>query len=245
MKVLIADDDLTACLLLERLIRSRGLQCDFVHDGSAAVLAMQNQEYALAFIDLFMPIENGDEAAARMNCASCKCQVPMMVGILSFEDDGLRKRCITAGMIDVIVKPFCRASVNRFMDLALTSSQTETLSSNKNQESISKSEYQTQTLSSADYLPPTLHLDREHNPSSLFSQPALDEVDLDWALEIVRSMVYLHERRTRKLAGNCPARRKSAAASAAERALRNAVATAAAGAEMPGPDPLGFGELMF
>ena len=189
MKVLIADDDLTTCLLLERLIRSRGLQCDFVHDGSAAVLAMQNQEYALAFIDLFMPIENGDEAVARMNCASCKCQVPMMVGILSFEDDGLRKRCITAGMVDVIVKPFCLSSVNGFVDLVLGSSiaLARSTCSCVPHPHIAFPLCQAQTLPYAESL------------ASSGTQPTpardLGELDPAWTLEFARSIIYLYERR--------------------------------------------------
>jgi CheY-like chemotaxis protein len=119
-RVLIADDDQTTCLIMENIVQSQGLLYDIVHDGAAAVEATRKNSYSLAFVDLVMPLENGDEASLRIRSGANTKKNPVIIGMISYENDDQRQQCISAGMDDVIVKPVDRCAVQRFISLALS-----------------------------------------------------------------------------------------------------------------------------
>ena len=114
-EALVADDDLTSCLLLRSIIASSGMSCDVVHTGCDAVNAVANQDYVVAFIDLIMPEQNGDEAAARIHSMKSGRSPPVLVGIISYENADQRNRCLAAGMSEVIAKPICREAVRSIL----------------------------------------------------------------------------------------------------------------------------------
>jgi two-component system chemotaxis response regulator CheY len=66
MRILIAEDDTTSCILLRKLLESSGT-CDVAVNGKEAVEAFrrareQGESYALVCLDIMMPEMDGQEA---------------------------------------------------------------------------------------------------------------------------------------------------------------------------------------
>jgi DNA-binding response OmpR family regulator len=61
MEILIADDDDVACELLAGVVAEFGFQPHCVHDGAAAMLAMQEKPYRMIICDWEMPVMDGPE----------------------------------------------------------------------------------------------------------------------------------------------------------------------------------------
>lgn len=58
-RVLVADDDETIRTLLFTILRRRGFGVDTARNGADAIEAMQRCRYAVALIDLMMPVKSG------------------------------------------------------------------------------------------------------------------------------------------------------------------------------------------
>lgn len=58
-RVLVADDDAAMRRLFEMLARRERIECDTVANGSEAVAALKQREYALLFLDIMMPRVDG------------------------------------------------------------------------------------------------------------------------------------------------------------------------------------------
>ena len=115
-KILIADDDVTSCLLLMKMAEGYGLTCHLVHNGADAARAAVDNEYLVVFMDLFMPIVSGFDATIKIKSTTSK--PPLIVGLLSFDEDNMRSKCLKAGMSDVMIKPFNREIVRKMIDYA-------------------------------------------------------------------------------------------------------------------------------
>ena len=58
-RMLIADDDAAIRRLFETLARRQGIECDTAVNGSEAIAALKQHEYALMFLDIMMPRIDG------------------------------------------------------------------------------------------------------------------------------------------------------------------------------------------
>ena len=139
--VLIVDDDVGACMVLQRMLSSLSFNCDFAIDGAEAVRAARRQNYDLIITDMLMPDKSGWDVATeiltqphdpsfpdfqltgydsplaqgrqeRPRARACGATgPPVVVGVLSQDEEGMRLRCADAGMSDVLVKPIDRTVI--------------------------------------------------------------------------------------------------------------------------------------
>src|SRR4051794_41955242 len=60
-RILVVDDDEAIRTLLFTVLRRRGFAVDMAKNGEEAIEAMQRCRYAVALVDLMMPVKNGWE----------------------------------------------------------------------------------------------------------------------------------------------------------------------------------------
>jgi PAS domain S-box-containing protein len=102
--ILIAEDDLSGSLLLERILRKQGVDILVVNDGQKAVAACrQNPVISLVLMDLKMPVLDGFEATKQIK--SFKPSLPI-IAITAYALSGDENRALKAGCDDYIAKPF-------------------------------------------------------------------------------------------------------------------------------------------
>ena len=110
-RVLVVDDNLTNCKVIQALLTRLGLQVSVVHDGQQAVDAITQGPPEcrpdLVFMDVSMPVMDGYEATRLIRDWEARQRIPATPVIAltanAFEDD--RQRCTQAGMNDFLTKP--------------------------------------------------------------------------------------------------------------------------------------------
>jgi CheY-like chemotaxis protein len=115
--ILIADDDLASCLILQKMLTDFGFCCDVVHDGVEAVQAACGKQYDMILLDLYMPVLSGIHAALAIR--SLRSRSPVLIGISSSHDCDEASLCKDAGMSGILVKPFRRELIARLIQTLL------------------------------------------------------------------------------------------------------------------------------
>jgi PAS domain S-box-containing protein len=106
-RLLLVEDDPTNQVVIKASLTKFGYHVDVVNDGSEAIKALENNDYALVLMDCMMPVLNGYEATAVIrNQASAvrNHEIPVIaLTAKAFEED--RDKCQAAGMNDFLSKP--------------------------------------------------------------------------------------------------------------------------------------------
>jgi two-component system response regulator QseB len=103
MRILLAEDDPMIGKSVQIGLRQEGHAVDWVHDGVAASLALENGVYELLLLDLGLPRQEGMEVLRRLRIGG----EPLPVLILTARDAVAdRIRGLDAGADDYLVKPF-------------------------------------------------------------------------------------------------------------------------------------------
>ena len=110
--VLVVDDDMAACMVLKRMVERLGWSCDIARNGVEAVAACSTNGYHVVFMDIFMPIKNGFEAALEIRNSSAN-ENPHIIGMVSIDDLDIRRKCRDSGMADVLCKPISRIALQQ------------------------------------------------------------------------------------------------------------------------------------
>lgn len=102
MRILVADDDPRALLLLEKFLRSRGHEVMTARDGSQTLTQFVAYNPELVLLDVNMPERSGYDVLAEIRATS---QVPViMVTVRDAPEDKVRG--LKAGADDYVTKPF-------------------------------------------------------------------------------------------------------------------------------------------
>lgn len=101
-EVLLVDDDADLCAMLARYLGGDGFAVTAVHDGEAAVTAMQQRGTAIVVLDIGLPGIDGFEVLRRVRAASA---VPVLM-LTARGDEVDRIVGLELGADDYLAKPF-------------------------------------------------------------------------------------------------------------------------------------------
>jgi CheY-like chemotaxis protein len=105
--VLVAEDQRTNWMLIERLLARRGCSAVNATDGRSVLAKLDSGRYDLILMDCQMPILDGYDTAReirRRETAEQRQHIPI-VAMTASAMHGDRERCLAAGMDDYIAKP--------------------------------------------------------------------------------------------------------------------------------------------
>jgi len=105
MKILIAEDDLTSRMILEKIIKKDGYETIFAKDGQEAWELFQRNEFRIVVMDWMMPRMDGLTLCKKIRAAN----VPNYIYILMLTANNERESVLTgfeAGVDDYMAKPF-------------------------------------------------------------------------------------------------------------------------------------------
>jgi len=108
-RVLVVEDNLVNCMVIESLLGSLGISVELLNDGQQAVDAITQgrQHPDLVFMDLHMPVMDGYNATKCIREWEAQSQQPRLTILAltadAFEED--RQRCMAVGMDGFLTKP--------------------------------------------------------------------------------------------------------------------------------------------
>jgi CheY-like chemotaxis protein len=102
-QVLVADDSPVNQMLMRTLFNKLGLEVTIVDNGQQSIEAIEKRSYDLIFMDMQMPVMDGDEAVRLLRSRSVR--TPIIALTANTMPEG-RRKCIEAGFSDYLSKPF-------------------------------------------------------------------------------------------------------------------------------------------
>jgi signal transduction histidine kinase/CheY-like chemotaxis protein len=104
-RLLVVDDSVMICKLMERILRQMGYEVDRARGGAEAIKAMQLRTYTLVFMDVYMPGMSGLEATRQLRAIGCSIPIVAISANASPED---KQAAEDAGVTDFLPKPVTR-----------------------------------------------------------------------------------------------------------------------------------------
>ena len=119
MRVLVTEDNENIQLLIELLLKRRGVEVTLADNGAIAAEHLRSQEYDLVFMDLEMPVMGGFDAVAcirgeEKTSAGARPRA-LIVALSAHAPEEERDHCLAVGMDDYLMKPFDPAKLYRML----------------------------------------------------------------------------------------------------------------------------------
>ena len=105
--LLLAEDEPTNQMVIKTILTKFGYLVDVANNGSEAINALENNDYALVLMDCMMPVMNGYEATAVIRDQISKVRnhaIPVIALTANVMRED-RDKCLEAGMDDYLAKP--------------------------------------------------------------------------------------------------------------------------------------------
>jgi DNA-binding NtrC family response regulator len=102
-RILIIDDDQSICLTLYHALAGLGNEIETVHSGEDALAAIENRDFGILLLDIWMPGIDGMEVLRRMKAIAPHIRVIMMTAHGGIES---AVEAMKLGAVDFIQKPF-------------------------------------------------------------------------------------------------------------------------------------------
>jgi len=100
--ILVVDDDASLGRALLRMVRSMDIDCELSASGDEMIARLAGTSPTFVLLDIHMPDKSGIEALTEMRARGYTVPTVMMTGV---ERDGIRETCLSAGAVEVLVKP--------------------------------------------------------------------------------------------------------------------------------------------
>ena len=101
--ILVVEDNKINQVVTKKIIESNNYQCQVADDGYAALDLLAHKRFDLILMDINMPGINGFETTRKIR--EMNIDTPI-VALTAFEKDEIAEEAISAGINDIIIKPF-------------------------------------------------------------------------------------------------------------------------------------------
>ena len=101
--ILVVEDNKINQIVTKKIIQNSNMSCTIVDDGYAALVALEREAFDLILMDINMPLINGFDTTRKIREKGITIPV---IALTAFDKQEVAEQAISAGMNDVIVKPF-------------------------------------------------------------------------------------------------------------------------------------------
>lgn len=102
-EVLVVEDNKINQMVTRKILESNNFKCHVVDDGLAAIALLQRRKFDIVLMDINMPVINGFETTRRIRAFDTTTPI---VALTAFDKEEISEEAISAGMNDIIIKPF-------------------------------------------------------------------------------------------------------------------------------------------
>lgn len=104
-KILIADDEEDVKIVIRLFLESKGYEVETAYDGLDAIDKVKTWKPELILLDVMMPLIDGFEVCRRLKDDPATAAIPIVMVSAASQTES-KKRGLSAGAADYIVKPF-------------------------------------------------------------------------------------------------------------------------------------------
>lgn len=115
-KALLVDDFPDNIFFLQEVIEALGFEPMSVDNGEKAVQAVKNEDFAVIFMDIEMPIMNGFEAVEEIRKMEGLKGIVPIVAISAHSLDFFQEKLQQTGFNDYISKPYVLQKIKRVLE---------------------------------------------------------------------------------------------------------------------------------
>ena len=101
--ILVVEDNKINQVVTKKIIQGSNMSCTIVDDGYAALVALERESFDLILMDINMPLINGFDTTRKIREKGITIPV---IALTAFDKQEVAEQAISAGMNDVMVKPF-------------------------------------------------------------------------------------------------------------------------------------------
>jgi signal transduction histidine kinase/CheY-like chemotaxis protein len=101
--ILVVEDNKINQMVTKKIIQNSNMTCTIVDDGYAAIVALDREHFDLILMDINMPLINGFDTSRKIRE---KGNTIPIIALTAFDKQEVTEEAISAGMNDIIVKPF-------------------------------------------------------------------------------------------------------------------------------------------
>ncbi|MBS1259085.1 MAG: Response regulator ArlR [Candidatus Scalindua arabica] len=101
-KILIVDDETTACKFLKKILESKNFSVTVSYSGESALVKVKTEMPDIVILDIIMPGMGGIETLRRIRQLDNKVVIIMLTAV---RDEDIAKDALTKGADDYMVKP--------------------------------------------------------------------------------------------------------------------------------------------
>ncbi|MGE5390358.1 MAG: PAS domain S-box protein [Deltaproteobacteria bacterium] len=116
LKFLLVEDNEMNQKIISKMLQKRGAHCDIANSGLEALIALEEKQYDIIFMDCQMPVMDGYEATGRIRQMEGSSRHTIIIAMTANAMEGDRERCLAAGMDDYISKPVDFEKMFRLID---------------------------------------------------------------------------------------------------------------------------------
>lgn len=101
--ILVVEDNKINQTVTRRIIEKNNCSCSIVNDGFQAIDILDKETFDIVLMDINMPLMNGFETTRKIRLKGIKTPI---IALTAFAKDEITEEAISAGMNDIIIKPF-------------------------------------------------------------------------------------------------------------------------------------------
>ena len=100
---MIVEDNKINQIVTKKIIQGSNMSCTIVDDGYAALVALERESFDIILMDINMPLINGFDTTRKIREKGITIPV---IALTAFDKQEVVEQAISAGMNDIMVKPF-------------------------------------------------------------------------------------------------------------------------------------------
>ncbi|EKR63352.1 7TM diverse intracellular signaling [Leptospira weilii str. 2006001853] len=116
MRILVAEDNETNCLLIERALKKLGYDPVVVHNGREVIEKMQLNIFDMILMDIHMPEVDGMEATKWIRSQKQNAEFPIIIALTADVIESNKEMYISKGMNDYLAKPLDLPLLKKTLD---------------------------------------------------------------------------------------------------------------------------------
>ncbi|PJZ51917.1 hybrid sensor histidine kinase/response regulator [Leptospira adleri] len=116
MRILVAEDNETNCLLIERSLKKLGYDPVVVHNGREVIERMQLDVFDIVLMDIHMPEVDGIEATGWIRSRKETSEFPVIIALTADAIESSKEKYVSLGMNDCLIKPLDLVGLKSTLD---------------------------------------------------------------------------------------------------------------------------------